>query len=94
VSGSIDQEPGQRVGMLGIVGVWSLVALGVTSGVASAVMLVVAHLIFMAPDKKLLELDIDRVDAAAVLVYRSIPFLLLSVLILASTSIVVAAKKA
>jgi hypothetical protein len=38
------------------------------------------------------ELDVDR-DAAGVLVYRSFPFLLLSVLILASTLIVAAAKK-
>jgi hypothetical protein len=35
----------------------------------------------------LLELDLER-DAAGVFVYRSIPLLLLSVLILASTSIV------
>ena len=73
--------------------VWLLVALGVAGGVASAVMLVVAHLIWTAPRKKLMELDIAR-DAAGVFVYRSVPFLLLSVLILASTSIVVAAKKA
>ena len=73
--------------------VWLLVALGVACGVASAVMLVVAHLIWTAPRKKLVELDIAR-DAAGVFVYRSVPFLLLSVLILVSTSIVVAAKKA
>ena len=72
---------------------WLLVALGVVCGVASAFMLLVAHLIWTAPRKKLLELDLER-DAAGVLVYRSFPLLLLSVLILASTSIVVAAKKA
>jgi hypothetical protein len=73
--------------------VWVLIALGVVCGVASAIMLVVAYLIWIAPRKKLLELDLER-DATGVLVYRSVPFLLLSWLILASTSIVVAAKKA
>jgi ABC-type methionine transport system permease subunit len=73
--------------------VWVLVALGITFGVASAIMLVVADLIWTAPRKKLLEFDLER-DAVGVLVYRSVPFLLLSWLILASTSIVVAAKKA
>jgi hypothetical protein len=38
---------------------WSLIALGVVCGVASALQLVVAHLIWTAPRKKLLELDID-----------------------------------
>jgi hypothetical protein len=33
--------------------VWSLIALGVVSGVASAIMLVVAYLIWTAPRKKL-----------------------------------------
>jgi ABC-type methionine transport system permease subunit len=74
--------------------VWSLIALGVVCGVASALQLVVAHLIWTAPRKKLLELDIDRQDGAWVLVYRSFPFLVLSLLILAATSIVLAAKKA
>jgi hypothetical protein len=73
--------------------VWVLVALGVVCGVASAIMLTLAYLIWIAPRKKLLELDLER-DAAGVLMYRSVPFLLLSWLILASTSIVVAAKKA
>jgi ABC-type methionine transport system permease subunit len=73
--------------------VWSLIALGVVSGVASAIMLVVAYLIWTAPRKKLLKLDLER-DAAGVLAYRSFPFLVLSVLIFASTSIVLAAKKA
>jgi hypothetical protein len=72
--------------------VWVLVALDITFGVASAIMLVVADLIWTAPRKKLLELDLER-DAVGVLVYRSVPYLLLSWLILASTSIVVAAKK-
>jgi hypothetical protein len=44
--------------------VWSLVALGVVCGVASAIMLVLAHLIWTAPRQKLLELDIDRQDGA------------------------------
>jgi hypothetical protein len=44
--------------------------------------------------KELLALDIDRDDAAGVMVLRGVPLLLLSVLILASTSIVVAAQKA
>jgi hypothetical protein len=52
-----------------------LVALGVVCGVACAFMLPVAHLIWTAPRKKLLELDVDR-DAAGVLVYRSFPLLL------------------
>ena len=43
--------------------VWLLVALGVVCGVASAFMLLVAHLIWTAPRKKLLELDLER-DAA------------------------------
>jgi hypothetical protein len=43
--------------------VWSLIALGVVSGVASAIMLVVAYLIWTAPRKKLDELDVAR-DAA------------------------------
>jgi ABC-type methionine transport system permease subunit len=73
--------------------VWLLVALGVACGLASAIQLVAAHLISVAPSTKLLQLDIDRDDSVAVLVYRSIPFLILSVLILATTSIVVAAKK-
>jgi hypothetical protein len=60
--------------------VWSLIALGVVSGVASAIMLVVAYLIWTAPRKKLLKLDLER-DAAGVLAYRSFPFLVLSVLI-------------
>jgi hypothetical protein len=72
--------------------VWSLIALGVVCGVASAVMLAVAYLVWIAPRKKLLELDLER-DAAGVLVYRSFPLLVLSVLIFASTSIVLAAKK-
>jgi hypothetical protein len=72
--------------------VWVLVALGVVCGVASAIMLTVTYLIWIAPRKKLLELDLER-DAVGVLVYRSVPYLLLSWLILASTSIVVAAKK-
>ncbi|HWJ53957.1 MAG TPA: hypothetical protein VNT24_11350 [Propionibacteriaceae bacterium] len=43
--------------------VWSLIALGIVSGVASAIMLVVAYLIWTAPRKKLDELDVAR-DAA------------------------------
>ena len=58
--------------------VWSLIALGVVCGVASAVMLAVAYLVWIAPRKKLLELDLER-DAAGVLVYRSFPLLVLSV---------------
>jgi ABC-type methionine transport system permease subunit len=73
--------------------VWLLIALGIACGLASAIQLVVAHLISVAPSKKLLELDIDRDDSVAVLVYRSIPFVVLSLLILATTSIVVGAKK-
>jgi heme O synthase-like polyprenyltransferase len=67
--------------------VWLLIALGVVSGVASTAMLIGALFIWTAPRRKLLELDVER-DAAGVFVYRSIPLLLLSVLILASTSIV------
>jgi ABC-type methionine transport system permease subunit len=74
--------------------VWVLVALGVVCGVAGAIMLVLAHLIWTAPRQKFLELDIDRQDGAWVLVYRSFPFLVLSVSTLATTSIVLAAKKA
>jgi hypothetical protein len=74
--------------------VWLLIALGVVSGVAGAIILAVAQRIWATPRKELLALDIDRGDYAAVMVYRGVPLLLLSVLILASTSIVVAAKKA
>jgi hypothetical protein len=72
---------------------WSVIALGVACGGASAIMLAVAYLIWIAPRKKLDELDIAR-DAAGVLAYRSFPLLVLSVLIFAATSIVLAAKKA
>jgi ABC-type methionine transport system permease subunit len=74
--------------------VWSVIALGLACSGASAIMLSVAYLIWIAPRKKLDELDIDRDDAAMVLIYRSFPFLVLSVLIFAATSIVLAAKKA
>ena len=74
--------------------VWLLIALGVVSGVAGAIILAVAQRIWATPRTELLALDIDRGDYAAVMVYRGVPLLLLSVLILASTSIVVAAKKA
>jgi hypothetical protein len=73
--------------------VWLLIALGVISGVAGAISLAVAYWIWATPRKKLLALDIDP-DAAGVMVFRGVPWLLLSVLILALTSIVVAAKKA
>ena len=73
--------------------VWSLIALGVVCGVASAVMFAMAYLVWTAPRKKLLELDLER-DAAGVLVSRSFPLLVLSVLIFASTSIVPATRKA
>jgi hypothetical protein len=53
--------------------VWSVIALGLACGAASAIMLAVAYLIWIAPRKKLDELDIAR-DAAGVLVYRSFPF--------------------
>jgi hypothetical protein len=52
--------------------VWSLIALGVVCGAASAIMLGVAYFIWTAPRKRLLELDIER-DAAGVLAYRSFP---------------------
>jgi hypothetical protein len=74
--------------------VWLLIALGVISGVAGAISLAVAYWIWATPAKELLALDIDRDDAAGVMVFRGVPLLLVSVLILASTSIVVAAKKA
>ena len=74
--------------------VWLLIALGVVSGVAGAIILAVAHRIWATPRKVLLARDIDREDHAAVLLFQGVPLLLLSVLILASTSIVVAAKKA
>lgn len=74
--------------------VWLLIVLGVISGVAGAISLAVAYWIWATPAKELLALDIDRDDAAGVMVYRGVSLLLLSVLILASTSIVVAAKKA
>jgi hypothetical protein len=73
--------------------VWLLIALGVISGVAGAISLAVAYWIWATPRKELLALDLDP-DAAGVMVFRGVPLLLLSVLILASTSIVVAAKKA
>jgi hypothetical protein len=76
------------------VAVWSVIALGLACSGASAIMLAVAYLIWIAPRKKLDELDIDRDDAAMVLIYRSFPFLVLSVLIFAATSIVLASKKA
>jgi hypothetical protein len=73
--------------------VWLLIALGVISGVAGAISLAVAYWIWATPRKELLALDLDP-DAAGVMVFRGVPLLLLSVLILALTSIVVAAKKA
>jgi len=73
--------------------VWLLIALGVISGVAGAISLAVAYWILATPRKELLALDLDP-DAAGVMVFRGVPLLLLSVLILALTSIVVAVKKA
>jgi len=73
--------------------VWLLIALGVISGVAGAIRLAVAYWIWAPPRKELLALDLDP-DAAGVMVFRGVPLLLLSVLILALTSIVVAVKKA
>jgi hypothetical protein len=73
--------------------VWLLIALGVISGVAGAISLAVAYWIWATPRKELLALDLDP-DAAGVMVFRGVPLLLLSVLILALTSIVVAVKKA
>ena len=57
-----------------------------------AISLAVAYWIWATPAKELMALDIDRDDAAAVIVFRGVPLLLLSVLILAITTIVVAAK--
>ena len=76
-----------------LVMVWLLIALGVISGVAGAISLAVAYWIWATPRKELLALDLDP-DAAGVMVFRGVPLLLLSVLILALTSIVVAVKKA
>jgi hypothetical protein len=73
--------------------VWLLIALGVISGVAGAISLAVAYWIRATPRKELSALDLDP-DAAGVMVFRGVPLLLLSVLILALTSIVVAVKKA
>jgi hypothetical protein len=73
--------------------VWLLIALGVISGVAGAISLAVAYWIWATPRKELLALDLDP-DAAGVMVFRGVPLLLLSVLILALTSIVVTVKKA
>ena len=72
--------------------VWLLIALGVISGIAGAISLAVAYWIWATPAKELLALDLDP-DVAGVMVFRGVPLLLLSVLILASISIVVAAKK-
>lgn len=72
---------------------WLLIALGVVSGLAGAISLGVAYWIWAAPAKELLARDIDRDGTAVVMVFRGVPLLLLSVLILASTSIVVAAKR-
>jgi hypothetical protein len=71
--------------------VWLLIALGVISGVAGAISLAAAYWIWTTPRKELLALDIHP-DAAGVMVFRGVPLLLLSVLILASTSIGVAAR--
>jgi hypothetical protein len=73
--------------------VWLLIALGVISGVAGGISLAVAYWIWATPRKELLALDLDP-DAAGVMVFPGVPLLLLCVLILALTSIVVAAKKA
>jgi hypothetical protein len=53
--------------------VWLLIALGVVSGVAGAIILAVAQRIWATPRKELLALDIDRGDYAAVMVYRGVP---------------------
>jgi hypothetical protein len=73
--------------------VWVLIAVGVISGVAGALSIAVAYWIWATPRKELLALDLDR-DMAGVMVFRGVPLLLLSVFILAATSIFVAAKKA
>jgi hypothetical protein len=73
--------------------VWVLIAVGVISGVAGALSIAVAYWIWATPRKELLALDLDR-DMAGLMVFRGVPLLLLSVFILAATSIFVAAKKA
>ena len=52
--------------------VWLLIALGVVSGVAGAIILAVAQRIWATPRKELLALDLDP-DAAGVMVFRVSP---------------------